>query len=315
MYTVLYVGPDAGFLSVKELFQKQNSRDFRLLHIPATAEAVAPALKDAHAFLDASMVTRITDTMIAAAPSLKVISCATTGSDHIDRGEINRRNIAVRTLKEDKDLLKNLTPAAELSWALLMACARKLIAAQKHVVSGKWARVDFPGIMLRGKKLGIVGCGRIGGWMARYAAAFGMEVRAYDPLVEKFPEGVTKTSLEELVSVSDFISVHVHLTEATRRLISRPLFDAMKPGVIIINTSRGGVIDEQALLDNLLSGKVAAAGLDVLDGEPDIAGHPLVKYAMTHDNLIITPHCGGYSLEAVSIVCQRAAQKVLDYFK
>lgn len=149
--------------------------------------------------------------------------------------------------------------------------------------------------------------------MARYAQAFGMEVHGYDPHVGALPEGVKAAGLEEMFATCDYISLHVHLSPETRGIASRHLLEAAKPGLILVNTSRGGLIDETALLEGLQSGRIAAAGLDVIEGEPDIAEHPLVCYARTHDNLVITPHCGGYSPDAVRIVCRRAAEKVISY--
>ncbi|MBW1887645.1 MAG: hydroxyacid dehydrogenase, partial [Deltaproteobacteria bacterium] len=280
-------------------------------HVEATQEAVSDALTGADAILDASMKVHITNDMVKKAENLKIISCATTGSDHIEREELEKRSIPVRTLKEDQDLLLNLTPAAELSWALLMACVRKLPSAFDHVKSGQWDREQFPGIMLRGKRMGIIGCGRLGDWVGRYALAFGMEVLGYDPYVDPFPDGFTRVTLEELVRTSDFISVHVHLSEETRGLVSRKYFEMMKPGIVFINTSRGAVIDETALLEGLMSGRVGAAGLDVLEGEPDIDQHPLVIYSRSHDNLMITPHCGGFSPDAVELVCAHSAKKII----
>jgi D-3-phosphoglycerate dehydrogenase len=118
--------------------------------------------------------------------------------------------------------------------------------------------------------------------------------------------------LEELVSTSDVITVHVHLSEETRGLLSADLIGRIKPGAIFLNTSRGALADEAALLDALKSGRLAAAGLDVLEGEPEVADHPLRRYAQTHDNLLITPHCGGFSPDAVRVVCRRAAEKIRD---
>ena len=160
-FLISYVGADEGFLAVSELLGKQVVVE----HVPATPDAVAQALKTSDAFLDASMKVRLTDAMIESAARLKIIACATTGSDHIDRATLDRRSIPVRTLKEDAELLRNITPAAELSWALLMACARRLPAAIASVRDGHWTREDFPGVMLNGKILGLVGCGRSGGWM------------------------------------------------------------------------------------------------------------------------------------------------------
>ena len=140
---------------------------------------------------------------------------------------------------EDMDLLRSLTPAAELSWALLLACARNLKGAFEHVRQGNWSRESFPGIMLNGKTLGIIGCGRIGNWMSKYALAFGMKVVGYDPYLDEFPEQIKKVGIEELFSNADFISIHVHLSTETEGLVSKSLLDNCKPNVIIINTSRG----------------------------------------------------------------------------
>ena len=139
-----------------------------------------------------NLMVTITNDMVKKAGNLKIISCATTGSDHIEREELDKRSIPVRTLKEDRDLLLDLTPAAELSWALLTACARILPAAFDHVKSGQWVRESFPGIMLKGKQLGIIGCGRIGGWMGRYARAFDMKIVGYDPYLDRLPEGFSR---------------------------------------------------------------------------------------------------------------------------
>jgi D-3-phosphoglycerate dehydrogenase len=178
-----------------------------------------------------------------------------------------------------------------------------------------WDRENFPGIMLKGKRIGIIGCGRIGSWMGRYAHAFGMEIFGYDPYVIPLPENFTRSELKELMSNCDFITVHVHLTDETKRLVSRECFEVIKPGCIFINTSRGAVIDQVALLEFIKNGHLLAAGLDVLEGEPDIDHNPLVEYARNHDNLIITPHCGGFSPDAVALVSIHAARKIFDELK
>lgn len=306
--TVVYLGAPVGREGAEEVLGANVS----ILHPDAEPDAVATALKQCDGLLDASMKVSLSNAMIAAAPRLKVISCATTGSDHIARNETERRGIAVRTLREDPELLHNLTPAAELTFALLLACARRLPAAVDAVKHGQWVREEFPGMMLNGRQLGVVGCGRIGGWMAHYAQAFGMTVVGYDPLREQLPEGIRRVSLEDLASTSDVVTIHVHLSDQTRGLISADFIGRMKSGAVFLNTSRGALADELALLEALKSGRLAAAGLDVLDGEPDVARHPLRLYAEEHDNLLITPHCGGFSPDAVRIVCRRAAEKIRD---
>jgi D-3-phosphoglycerate dehydrogenase len=140
-----------------------------------------------------------------------------------------------------------------------------------------------------------------------------MRAVGFDPHVDPWPPEIERADeLKAMVAVVDFLSVHVHLSDATRGLISAAVFAALKPGAVFLNTSRGAIADEAALLAGLESGRIGAAGLDVLEGEPDIAHHPLVAYARRHDNLLITPHCGGYSPDAVRIVCRRAAEKILE---
>jgi phosphoglycerate dehydrogenase-like enzyme len=298
MVKIVYTGPR----EFRDIAQ-EAAPGHEVVWTDATHDAVASALLDAGALVDASMRVKITGDMIRASASLSVVSCATTGSDHIDRQEAEQ--IRVITLRDSPELLQNLTPAAELTWALVLACARKLPAAVSHVRNGSWAREEFPGMMLNGRRLGVIGCGRIGGWVARYGAAFGMDVVGYDPQVTPRPP-IRPASLEEVVASSDVVSIHVHLSDQTRDLVSRKLFQSMKRGAIFINTSRGGVADEVGLLEVLEDGRLSAAGLDVLNGEPEIADHPLRKYAMTHDNLLITPHCGGFSPDAVAVVVRHA---------
>ncbi len=306
MNRVIYLGGVEGFESSQEVLQGIAE----VVHVRAESDEVSREICKASAILDASMRVKITDGMAASAPDLRIISCATTGSDHIARGNLGERGIPVRTLKEDPGLLQNLTPAAELSWLLLMACARRLAPALKHVVAGGWQRELFPGVMLNGRRLGLIGCGRIGGWMSRYATAFGMDVVGYDPNLSSFPEGIRAATLDEVLSSSDFVSIHVHLTPETTGIVTREGFASMKSGAVFINTSRGAIADETALLEALESGHLGAAGLDVLNGEPEIDQHPLVVYARTHDNLLITPHCGGFSPDAVRKVCAHAAGKI-----
>jgi D-3-phosphoglycerate dehydrogenase len=305
---IAYLGAAEGYEALEEAARGKG----RTLNVEPEPDAVRAALAEADAVLDASMRVRLTDEMIAAAPNLRIISCATTGSDHIARGAADERGIEIRTLREDPELLQNLTPAAELSWALLLACARQLPAAVSHVLDGNWRREEFPGAMLRGRQLGIVGVGRIGGWMARYAHAFGMEVAGYDPNVAVLPEGIRALPLGELVRTSDFLTIHVHLDEHTRGMISAEMLAQAKPGMVLVNTARAAAVDEAALLAGLQDGRIAAAGLDVLEGEPDVGAHPLVAYARTHSNVVITPHIGGFSPDAVRIVCRRAAEKILE---
>jgi D-3-phosphoglycerate dehydrogenase len=251
---------------------------------------------------------------IARAPRLRAYVTATTGADHVDAAALTARGVPLLTLKGRTDVLRNITPAAEHSWLLLMSCARRLRAATSHVLAGGWDRNLFPGVMLRGRTVGIVGCGRIGGWMGRYAEAFGMTRLGFDPHLPEsaWPGHITRAPLDDLLRAADFVSVHVPLTDETKGLIGRRELALMKPTAAVVNTSRGGIVDEAALLDALRGGKLAAAGLDVLEGEPETASHPLLEYARGHENLVVTPHIGGMSPDALRYVLEFSCGRIRD---
>lgn len=288
---------------------------FTIVNPAPEPDAVRDALTGAVAVLDASMKVRLTREMFAQAPALRIVATATTGSDHIDADALRDRSIPLLTLKGQHDLLRGLTPAAEHSWLLLMAAARRATAAHEAVMRGEWNRSEFPGVMLRGKTLGVIGLGRIGRWMSRYASAFDMRVQAVDPAATDWPDGVTRVDLETLLATSDFVSLHVHLSDDTRGLLSAERIARLKPGAIVVNTSRGDLIDERALVAALESGRVGGAGVDVLAGEPEIADNPLRLYAMTHDNVVITPHIGGFSPDAVRTVVRFSAGRIVQYLE
>lgn len=276
---------------------------------------VNEVIRTADVILDAYMKVRFPADRIASADNLKLFVAATTGADHVDASALANRGIPLLTLKGQKELLRNLTPAAEHSWLLLMACARHLRGALREALKGGWDRNKYPGIMLRNKTLGIIGCGRIGQWMASYATAFGMRCFGYDPHVESWPENIQKASLHDLLRSADFITVHVPLNDETYSLLGAHEVRLMKRGAILINTSRGDIVDQSALLLALQEGHLGAAGLDVLSGEPDITDNPLVEYARAHDNLIITPHIGGFSPDALKCVLEFSCQRIVRFFQ
>lgn len=288
------------------------SATVNLVQSEETAEQFLP---NADVILDAYMKVPFPAARLDHAPTLKLVITATTGADHIDSAALKQRNIPLMTLKDTPQVIRNITAAAEHSWLLLLACARQLPSAYQHVLDKQWDRNQFPGIMLNGKTLGIIGCGRIGGWMGRYAAAFGMTNLGYDPFLDdaSFPSHIQRVELDELLNRSDFVTVHVPLSDQTEGLLGAKELELMKHGSIVINTSRGGIVDEAALLAALQSGHLRGAGLDVLKGEPDIAEHPLVIYAQTHPELIITPHIGGFSPDALKFVLTHTCQRIREY--
>jgi phosphoglycerate dehydrogenase-like enzyme len=252
-------------------------------------------------------------------PRLKVIASNTTGTPHIDEEYAGEKGIKVLSLKNEIDFLNTITPTAEHTWGLMLALMRNVIPSFKSVCEGGWSRWPFGApAMLSRMSLGIVGLGRIGKMVARYGSAFGMAVRYYDPYVES-QDFIRTTSLEELASSSDVLTLHVHLNEETSGLIDKKIFSACKKSSYLINTARGRVVDSSALIEALESGRLKGAALDVLDDEFErefdrsVREHPLVSYARTHDNLIITPHIAGSTVDAWRLTQQHTIQSVLTY--
>lgn len=236
--------------------------------------------------------TKVDAEMMAMAPDLEVIGRAGVGIDNIDLASASKRGIAVFNAPGG-----NTNAASELTMALILALARRLPEADRSIREGRWDRASFKGIELKGRTLGLVGAGRIGGEVARRCKVFGMEVLVYDPyLPEERAEqlGVRLVSLEHVIENADVISCHVPLTDETRGLIDAPLLGRMKDRVLVVNASRGGVIDEEALAQALHEGTIAGAALDVYETEPLSPESPL----RNAPNLVLTPHLGASTEEA-----------------
>jgi glyoxylate reductase len=250
--------------------------------------------------------------MDAAGLGLKVISNYAVGYDNIDIAEATRRGIAVGNTP---GVLTEAT--ADHTFALLMAAARRVAEGDRHVRAGKWHTWEPMGLLgadIHGATLGLVGFGRIGQAMAKRAAGFGMRVLFHDPAYQtqnQFLANAISTSLEQLLQESDFVSIHVPLTDQTKKLFNPITFSKMKPGAILINTARGGVVDHIALCDALKSGHLAAAGLDVTDPEPLPMDSPL----LTLENLIITPHIASASRTTRVYMAVMAAENLLAGLK
>ncbi len=235
------------------------------------------------------------------ASRLRVIATTTTGTDHIDLRAAQKRGVTVVSLKEAKDLLEEIPSTAEHAWGLLLALVRNIAPAAEAVQSGAWDGKPFAGIELKGKTLGIIGVGRLGTMMARFGKAFGMEVIGTD--IRKISTSVCKrVSLDALLKTTDVISLHVHLTPETEHMIGTKELRKMKPAAVLINTSRGNIVDERAVISALKTKKISGYATDVLAGETRFSGDcsrdPLVRYAKTHGNVLITPHIGGRTNDA-----------------
>jgi len=247
---------------------------------------------------------RVDAELLAKTDHLKVVVTATTGTTHIDENVLTERGIALLCLEGERAFLDRIAATSEHCFGLMLALIRKTIAAHNHVMDGGWDRNQFKGYELAGRILGIIGYGRLGRIVAHYAKAFGMTVLACDVCDIEAEAGITFVSMQELLERSDIVSLHVNYTDDTHHLIDAACFQSMKRGALFINTARGEIVDESALLSVLESKHLGGAALDVLQDENGgiddwVEGNPLIQYSRTHDNLIVTPHIGGASYDSM----------------
>lgn len=285
---------------------KSGSPNEKRLEVRHTSEPSDDDLRSCNALV-IRVRTKVDKAYLDRAPNLKFIVTATSGFDHIDVEEALSRGIKVAFAPEG-----NVYSASELTWALLLACARKIPAASKMLDKGEWDRERVRGFELYGKTLGIVGLGRIGSRVARIAKAFGMETLAFDPYVEesKFNEfGCERIGMKELLRSSDFVSLHVPLTRETRHFINGKTLELMNDHAWLINTSRGPVISEQELAIALDEGWIAGCGLDVFEQEPLSVKSILRK----RENTVLLPHIGGNTHEAFERSSMAAAEKIIEW--
>ena len=248
--------------------------------------------------------TRVTPEVFDAGKRLKVIGRAGVGVDNIDLAAAKAHSVTVVNAPTS-----TTGAVAELAFGLLLALAREIPRADAAMKSGSWLKKELEGVELNGKTLGIIGYGRIGMEMGKRAAAFGMNVIAYDPLISEDAiraSGGESVSIKDLFQWSDFISLHLPYNVHTRDLMGPMAFSEMKDGVRIVCAARGGIVDEAAMLAALNSGKVAGAALDVFATEPPGATE-LVK----HPRVICTPHIGAQTAEAQSRAAEDIAHEVL----
>jgi D-3-phosphoglycerate dehydrogenase len=246
---------------------------------------------------------------------LKAIVSPTTGLDHIDLECAAERAIAVLSLKGETEFLRTIPATAELTWGLLLALVRHIPQAYTSVLKGEWQRDRFRGHDLSGKTLGIVGLGRIGEKTAGYGIAFGMQVIGFDPYRTKWMPGVERiNSLNELLQRTEVLLIHLPLEKATMGMFGAEELTLLPRGAVLVNTSRGAVLDETALLQVMESGHLAGAALDVVQDEAKFSkASPLVCYAKKHENLLLTSHLGGATVESMAMTEEFMADKLRRY--
>jgi D-3-phosphoglycerate dehydrogenase len=253
-------------------------------------EELLRAVVGAHALIIRS-ATKVTAEVLAAGTSLQVVGRAGVGLDNVDVAAATERGVMVVNAPTS-----NILSVAEQAMALLLAQARNIPQAHAALVAGRWERSKWEGVELHGKVLGVVGLGRAGSLVAQRAHAFGMELIGYDPFVS--PDraramGVRLVGIEELMAEADFVSIHTPKTPETIGLFGRDLLAKAKPGIRIVNTARGGIVDEEALADAISDGIVAGAGLDVFEKEP-CTESPLFELP----GVVVSPHLGASTEEA-----------------
>jgi len=270
-------------------------------------EELAAVIGDYDALIVRS-ATRVTGAVLRSPGRLRVIGRAGTGVDNIDLEAATRAGVVVINTPGG-----NSVAAAELTLSLLLSMARNVPQANRELQEGRWERKKYIGVELAGKTLGIVGLGRIGREVARRARAFRMEVLGYDPYVtSQLAEdgGIRAVPLDELLARSDFVSLHVPVSAETRHMINAETIERMKPGARLINCARGGLIDEDALLVALESGRIMGAALDVFESEP-----PADRRLVEHPRVVSTPHLGASTLEAQERVGTEIAGKIRDFIQ
>jgi D-3-phosphoglycerate dehydrogenase / 2-oxoglutarate reductase len=270
-----------------------------------TADGLRKSLKDFDALVVRSR-TKLTADLIEAAERLKVVGRAGTGLDNIDLEAATKRGIAVMNTPGG-----NTVTTAEHAISLLLSLTRNVPQASASIKTGKWEKKKFQGRELANKTLGVLGMGKVGAVVADRAKGLKMHVIAYDPYLSvetAQKKGVEAVSFDALLCRSDYVTIHVPLNDSTHHLVGAEAFSKMKDGVMLVHCARGGIVDEQALLEALKSGKVAGDALDVFETEPP-GQSPLIAL----DNVICTPHLGASTTEAQENVAVAVAEQIVDF--
>ncbi len=284
-----------------------TNEGFTVVDVSKEKSRLLDEIADAHALIVRS-ATKVTQELLEHAPKLKIVGRAGVGLDNINIDACKQKGIEVVNSPEGPT-----QSVAEFTLGLMIAIARKFGIAYTGTKEMKWPKNQTLGTELHGKTLGIIGSGAIGGTLAQYAIALGMNVLAYDIIQYDHLKQLNNfkyVQLDELIQNSDFISIHVPLLPSTKHMIDQKAFQKMKDGVYIINAARGGVIDEHALLNALETDKVAAAALDVFETEP-----PTNTKLIQHPKVFPTPHMGANTVEAQIKNGTIVAQKIINKLK
>ncbi len=268
---------------------------------PLTEDELIPLLEDCDGYI--AGLDEVTDKVLSSCKKLKVVSRYGAGVDRVDLTAAKANNIAVTNTPG-----VNAIAVAELAFAMILNLARRISFLNEKTKAGEWIRST--GTELNGKTIGILGLGAIGRNLARYAQGLAMKVMAYDPYMnEEYAKenNITVATFDEIIEQSDIISLHLPLTSATKNLIDRSVIARMKQGALLINTSRGGLIDEEAAYEALVDKRLGGLGLDAFEVEPP-TGSPLFNL----DNVIVTPHTGAHTKEAIDNMAELSVENLIN---
>ena len=257
--------------------------------------------------------------------NIKIINTASTGTNHIDKIYCKNNNITIWSLTKDHDLINDLPSTSELAFGLMLSLLRKIPQGFDSVKNGNWNYEPYIGKQLKGLTLGVLGFGRLGKIMADFCIGFGINVIVHDPYVKTFMINDTKmvkgnmnkyynyVTIEELCKHSDVISIHVHVTDETRKMINKDFLNNMKYKSYLINTSRGELVDEDEIINFLENDKLAGYGTDVIDNEFSTMTNNIIELAKLNKyNIVITPHVGGMTYEGQQKAFLYAANKFIN---
>lgn len=275
-----------------------------------TREELKEEIKDTD-ILIGRVETKIDNEILKNAKNLKLIISVTTALDHIDVEEAKKRGIEVFN-----PVGYATTAVAEYTMALILSLARRIPWAHYRLSLGGWDRHEFLGNELSRKTLGLIGFGKIGRKVAEYAKTFGMNIVYFDPYIDKKTAeeiGAREVSFDELLSISDIISIHAFLSKETENMINIQQLSKMKRNAMLINVARGDIVNEKDLVEALKQGIIAGAAVDVFSQEPLDRSSELVKFASQSNNLILTPHIAGSSADAIKNASEIVLQKISEF--
>jgi phosphoglycerate dehydrogenase-like enzyme len=271
--------------------------------LPGNEDTLIDRIRDFEVVVNIRSSCKFTSRVFDACPRMKMLSIWGTGTDNIDLAAAEQHGVTVTNTPGVSAI-----SIAEHTLMLLLAVARRVVALHNAVAAGEWPRGQS--IQLNGKTVGVIGLGAIGRQFARIARGIGMRVVAWtmhpNPAL-----GFELVPFDELLRMSDVVSMHLRLSQDTVGFIGRAQFDMMKPGAILVNTARGPILHEPALIEALRTRRIAGAGLDVFDVEPLPAGHPLT----TLDNVVLTPHCAGITPEVLEAGLALALDNIVTFLK